>query len=411
MNIIEIAEKIKKNGGKLYLVGGALRDELLNKKEFDKDYCVTGISKQKFKELFPESKIIGKNFEVFLIDNTEFALARKEKKTGIGHKQFAIEAKENITIQEDLKRRDITINAMAKDVLTGEIIDPYGGIGDIKNKIIKATTKAFKEDPLRAYRVARIAAQTQFEVQEETIELMYTLKEEIKTLSKDRIYRELKKALESKKPSIFFEVLRKAKILEVHFKEIYNLIGSIQPIKYHPEGDSYNHTMIVVDKASTLTKDVKIIFSALVHDIGKGITPKQMYPHHYGHDEKGVMLVEQMGKRIGVPNTWIKCGKTAAKEHMKAGIFFKMTTNKKVQFIERVNKTLLVLEGLQTVVIADKCSSRNIKIEEIQFDKIGKQCIEIINGNYIKQIYNIKNPLEIKNKLHQERIKWIEQLE
>ncbi len=183
----------------------------------------------------------------------EFALARRETKTGIGHKEFEVDTKD-VTIEEDLARRDITINAIAKNVLTGEIIDPFNGRKDIKKGIIKATTNAFKEDPLRVYRVARIATKTKFKVEENTLKLMEELKPELNTLSKERVFVEFEKALKEDKPSIFFEVLKQAKVLDVHFKEIFDLIGALQPVEYHPEGDSYNHTMIVLDKAARVNK-------------------------------------------------------------------------------------------------------------------------------------------------------------
>lgn len=411
MDIIKIAETIKQNGGNLYLVGGAIRDEIIGKEVYDKDYCVTGISKEKFLELFPKAKILGKSFEVFEISHMQFALARKETKSGKGHKEFEIETGKKITIEEDLARRDITINAIAKDVLTGEIIDPFNGRKDIENKKIRKVSDAFSEDPLRVYRVARIAAQTEFEVEEETLKQMEGLKEELLTLSKERIFVELKKALETKKPSIFFNVLRKANVLDAHFKEIYDLIGSEQPKEYHPEGDSYNHTMIVVDKSTELTEDTAIRFACLVHDLGKGVTPKEMYPHHHGHDEKGVKLVENLCGKINVPNLWKAYGKVAAKEHMKGGIFYKMTPAKKVQFIERVAKTKLGLDGLQIVVIADKCSTRNMKEEDVSFAEIGKKCIQEINGDEIKRKYPNLEGEVFKEKLHEKRVSWMKREE
>ena len=267
--------------GRLYLVGGAVRDSLLNRPISDEDYCVVGIEKELFLKLFPKSHPRGKSFEVFDIEGKEFALARIEKKIGKGHKEFEIVVGKEITIEEDLKRRDITINSIAKDVLTGEIIDPYDGVEDIKNKTIKATSKAFKEDPLRVYRVARFASEFEFTVEKNTIAMMNKLKSELKTLSKERVFGEFRKALNTSKPSTFFNVLRDADILDVHFKEIYNLIGSLQPIKHHPEGDSYNHTMLALDNSVELTNDLIVRYSVLVHDLGKGLTPKEMYPHHY----------------------------------------------------------------------------------------------------------------------------------
>ncbi len=409
MNINEIAEKILKAGGKLYLVGGAIRDKIMGKEIYDRDYCITGIDKQEFKILFPEAIERGKSFEVFDIDGVEFALARTERKTGLGHKEFETTTSKDITIEEDLARRDITINAIAKEVLTGEIVDPFNGVKDIKGKTIRATTNAFSEDPLRVYRVARIAAKTEFKVEDRTLKLMESLKDELKTLSKERVFHEFEKALQTDKPSIFFNILRQANVLDVHFKEIYDLIGSIQPIEYHPEGDSYNHTMIVVDTSATLTKDTAIRFAALVHDLGKGVTPKSMYPHHYGHDEKGVEIVQNFGTRIGAPKKWISYGKVSAAEHMKGGIFYKMTPAKKVSFIERVAKSKLGLHGLQIVVIADKCSTRNTNIENINFQKIGEECITRINGDYIKEKYGIEEGERFAEKLHFERVNWMKE--
>lgn len=404
--IVEIAKKIQQANGKLYLVGGAIRDKLMGKESHDEDFCVVGLTGKEFLELFPNAKEQGKAFRVFCMENCEFALARKETKIGKGHKEFEIETSKQITIEQDLARRDITINSIAQDVLTKEIIDPFNGIEDIRNGIIRATTSAFAEDPLRVYRVARFAAKFEFEVEKETLKLMEKLKQELAELSKERVFVEFEKALKTNKPSIFFQVLRKANVLDVHFKEIADLIGALQPVEYHPEGDSYNHTMIVLDRMAEFTDDVILRFCALVHDIGKGVTPKRMYPHHYGHDEKGVAVVAEFGKRIFIPNSWIKCGKTAAKEHMKGGIFHKMSVPKKVSFIERVAKSKLGLHGLQLVVLADK-GNRVSEEEKIKFEEIGKECLEAINGEYIKEKYNIQEGKAFANRLHNERCKWM----
>lgn len=187
----------------------------------------------------------------------------------------------------------------------------------MQNKIIRATSNAFIEDPLRVYRVARFASKLQFQVEENTIEIMKNLKLELNFLSQERVFEEFRKALNTDKPSIFFEILKKAEVLDIHFKEIQKLIGAEQPEKYHPEGDSYNHTMLAVDMSAILTKDEKIRFSVLVHDLGKGLTPKEEYPHHIGHEERGIEQVEKFCKRLKMPNSWMKCGKTSAKEHMR----------------------------------------------------------------------------------------------
>lgn len=410
MQTDEIANKIKEKGGSLYLVGGAVRNKFLNLEIHDEDYCVCGLTEEEFIKLFPNAKPRGKAFKVFDLDGKEFALARKDVKKGLGHKDFEIQSNPNITIEEDLYRRDITINSIAENVLTKEIIDPFNGIKDIQNKIIRATSLSFKDDPLRVYRVARFASQLEFNVDVETIKLMKSMKSELSTLSKERVFEELKKALATDKPSIFFEVLRKADVLDAHFKEINDLIGVLQPEKYHPEGDAYNHTMLVLDYVSQNAKDLSIRFSALVHDLGKGLTPKKEYPHHYGHEDKGVALVGTLGNRIGAKNEWIKAGKVACREHMRGGIFYKMKPSTKVDFIERVSKTKLGIDGLQLIVNADKLSGGRIPQGNFNFADIGKKCLEEVNGDFIKQKYNIKEGIEFYKILRQERIEWIKQL-
>lgn len=412
MKIEEIATLIKQSGGNTYLVGGAVRDAILNKPIKDEDYCITGFTSEKFLQLFPNAKVRGKAFEVFDLEGKEFALARRETKIGKGHKEFVIETNEEITIEEDLKRRDITINSIAQDVLTKEIIDPFGGKEDLENKIIRATSSRFSEDPLRVYRVARIASSLNFIVSRKTLNMMNKLKDELLTLSKERVFAEFRKALETDKPSIFFKVLRDAEVLDVHFKEVYDLIGAIQPIKYHPEGDSYNHTMLALDNSAKLTKDVKVRFCTLVHDLGKGRTPKEMYPHHYNHEQRGQEPLRNLCKMLGTPNDWKKMGTTAVLEHMKGGIFPQMTIAKKVSFIEKIDKSSLGLKGLQIVVYSDRCrnadsSKEEVKDEKYDFYKIGNKMLKTIDGEYIKKKFNLKPGIEFGKKLHEERVKWL----
>ena len=408
-NIIEIAKKIAYNKGRLYLVGGAVRDKLNNIQYHDEDYCVTGLSYKKFEELFPNAHKRGKSFSVYDIDGKEFALARTEEKIGNGHTNFKIITNENITIEEDLKRRDITINSIAQDVLTNQIIDPFNGVEDFKNKIIRATSQSFKEDPLRVYRVARFASKFNFSVDSNTIRLMNSIKSELKYLSVERVFEEFRKAINTDYPHIFFEVLKQANLLDIHFIEIYKLIGAIQPEQYHPEGDSYNHTILALKMAASITKDEKIRFSALVHDLGKGITPPSEYPHHINHDVRGVKQVQNFGNRLKMPNSWIKCGIVAAREHMKGGIFYKMTPKKQVDFIERIDKTILGLEGLEIVVESDR-NCRGTKIEKIRFAELGKKVINNIKGTDIMKKYNLSPGIKLKEKIHEERVKYLKTL-
>lgn len=409
-NIIEIANKIKSNGGNVYLVGGAIRDKLLGIVNHDEDYCVTGLSFDEFRELFPEAYVRGKDFPVFSINNKEFAIARKERKIGIGHNSFDVEINKKITIEEDLERRDITINAIAKEVLADKIIDPFGGRSDLKNNIIRAVSSHFVEDPLRVYRVARFASQFDFKVEENTIKMMELLKNELSSLAVERVYQELSRALLTDKPSIFFDVLKEANVLDIHFKEIYDLIGAEQPPKYHPEGDSYNHTMIVLDKVADKTKTLsnerklELRFSALAHDLGKGTTPKEEYPHHINHEKRGVELVKNMGKRLKLPTRLIKCGITSCLEHMRGGVFDKMTFSKKVSFIECISNTILGLDGLQIIVDADNMSEDSSKN---QFVDLGYEVINCTDGNKVMRQYGITEGKKVADKMHELRVLYL----
>lgn len=409
-DIYEIANKIHSIGGNVYLVGGAIRDELLGIVNHDEDYCVTGISFDEFKDLFPEAYIRGKDFPVFSIDNKEFAIARKERKIGIGHNSFDIEIDKKITIEEDLERRDITINAIAKEVLTDKIIDPFGGREDLRRHMIRAVSSHFAEDPLRVYRVARFASQFDFNVEDNTIKMIKSLKNELSSLAVERVYNELSRALLTDKPSRFFDVLKEANALDIHFKEIYDLIGAEQPIKYHPEGDSYNHTMIVLDKVADKTKELnderklELRFSALVHDLGKGATPKEEYPHHINHEQRGARLVKDIGNRLKIPTRLIKCGVTSCLEHMRGGVFDKMTSSKKVSFIERVSNTILGLDGLQIIVDADNMLEDSNKN---QFADLGYEVINCTNGNKVMKQYGITEGKEVANKMHEIRVLYL----
>lgn len=412
IDIKEIANKIKESDGNLYLVGGAVRDELLGRKKHDEDYSVTGISFEEFQRLFPDAIVRGKDFPVFSIDGKEFAIARKERKIGIGHNNFDIEVDKKITIEEDLERRDITINAIAKEVLTGKVIDPFGGIKDLEHKTIRAVSNHFAEDPLRVYRVARFACQFGFEVECHTLEMMQNLRNELLSLSVERVYIELSKALITDKPSIFFNVLKEANVLDIHFKEIHDLIGAEQPTKYHPEGDSYNHTMIVLDKTAIATekldneRKLELRFSALVHDIGKGVTPKEEYPHHINHEKNGARLVKIIGERLKLPKRLIKCGEISCLEHMRGGVFDKMSIQKKVSFIEKINSTILGLDGLQIIVDADNnLNNKNIN----QFRDLGYEIINYVNGYEVMKKYGISEGVQVKNKMHEIRIQYLKE--
>lgn len=378
-NIFSIARTIALNGGRLYLVGGAVRDEIIGLIPTDFDFCVTGLSEEKFIHIFPMARKVGKFFPVFYIKKYEFALARTEKKVSKGHTGFEFDSSDKITIIEDLKRRDFTMNAIAKDVLTGVFIDPFGGTKDIAKKTIRHISESFLEDPLRVYRAARFAATFNYNIDSETLKLMEKLKPELNSLSKERVFNELYRALGTETPSIFFDILKITNTLDIHFKEIYNLIGVPQPFKYHPEGDVYNHTMIVLDRISKVTKDESIRYCGLVHDFCKVLTPKETLPKHIGHDNIGIKLVEDFSNNITAPKIWRKKAVTTVKYHMVAKRCYEMKPGTFVKFITKISHSPLKLEELELIVNCDNMT----KTENISFAKLGNKMLNEINGKFL----------------------------
>jgi len=290
---------------KIYLVGGAVRDALLGIKAYDHDWVVVGASPQQM--LDDGYQQVGKDFPVFLHPKTkeEYALARTERKAGSGYHGFEVFADPSVTLEEDLVRRDLTINAMAQDD-DGAIIDPYLGQQDLNDRVLRHVSSAFSEDPLRVLRVARFAAKLakyNFTLAEETKQLMtqMTASGELQDLTPERVWQEVTKALNTEKPSVFFEVLDSVGAIEVLFPELYALHGVTQPEKHHPEGDVWIHTMMVLDAAAKLSPGENVRFAALVHDLGKGITPKELWPKHHGHEAAGVPLVSQLANRYKLP--------------------------------------------------------------------------------------------------------------
>lgn len=295
MTIKELSDKINNLGGELFLVGGAVRDTVIGCESHDNDYVVVGLNEDIFINNF-EANRTGKQFPVFRLqiddEEIEVALARKEEKTGEGHNGFRMIFNETISIEEDLIRRDVTMNAMAISMKDNRLVDPFHGKEDIQDKIIRATSEHFLEDPLRVLRVARQAAKFNFSVSEDTLILMNKCKNELHTLPYSRIWGEMEKALMTKKPSIFFQVLKDANVLKDIFPEIANLIGKTQPVEFHPEGDAFNHSMLVLDAVSNLSTSLEARFCALFHDIGKSTTPEELLPKHHGHDFEGKKIID-----------------------------------------------------------------------------------------------------------------------
>lgn len=354
MKEIEFATTVANAGGRAFVVGGWVRDEIMGVPSHDKDLMVTGLSQEQFTTLFPDAIMTGKDFPVFRLEigeeEMEIALARKERKTAVGHNGFSMVADGSVTIEEDLSRRDTRMNAIAMDLLSGEVVDPFGGTEDIQNGVIRHVSDAFHEDALRVLRVARQAAKFGFSVADETIGMCRSCKEELRTISAERVREEMMKALETERPSVFFRTLVACDCLSVVFSEIDALRGKTQPVEHHPEGDAFEHTMEVVDRTASLTADVKVRFAALCHDIGKGVTPKEMLPKHHGHDAKGAEIVATFanGRFLAAHKD---AAKVASKFHMKARSA--MGAKPMLAMIEELSKSKLGVDGLRVVVAAD----------------------------------------------------------
>lgn len=357
MDIRTIAERIQAEGGRLYQVGGGVRDSRLGLAAKDQDYCVQGLTASMFAILFPEANLTGSAFPVFRLQVDaaigEFALARTETKMGQGHTEFVAHASPDVSIEADLSRRDLTINAIAVDVLTNRVIDPFGGQADIHSGILRAVSPAFAEDPLRAYRTARFAAQLGFSIEPATLRSVAALKRELHTLAAERVWAELQKALQSAYPSEFFRVLKAADILDVHFPEIAQLAGVLQPAKVHPEGDALEHTLLTVQAAARLTDSAIIRFAALVHDVGKGTTPRHLWPSHPGHEVRGVPLVNQLCARLKTPAAWTRSARFATEQHMKIRQLRRMPADKVVDLLVAANRTPIGVHGFAIVGMAD----------------------------------------------------------
>ena len=287
----------------IYLVGGAVRDKLLGLPIKDRDWVVVGATPEVMSTR--GYKMVGADFPVFLHPDTkeEYALARTERKSGRGYKGFTVYAGADVTLEQDLARRDLTINAMAEDG-NGRLIDPFHGADDLKRGILRHVAPAFAEDPLRVLRVARFAARFGFVVAVETMALMQTIVAagEMEVLVAERVWSELERALGEKQPVRFFEVLRECGALKRLMPELDALFGVPQPPEHHPEIDTGVHTFMVLAQAARLSSDSRVRFAALVHDLGKGSTPAAQWPKHYGHEQRGVALVRAICERFRVPN-------------------------------------------------------------------------------------------------------------
>jgi tRNA nucleotidyltransferase (CCA-adding enzyme) len=300
-----------------YIVGGAVRDALLGLPVNDHDWVVVGATPQ---EMITSGYLpVGKDFPVFLHPETreEYALARTERKTARGYHGFAFHAEPDVTLEQDLARRDLTVNAMAQDE-KGRLIDPYGGQADLKSRVLRHVTHAFREDPVRILRVARFAARfADFSLAPETLALMREMVQagEVDALVAERVWQELSRGLMEGKPSRMFEVLRECGALERLLPEVDRLWGVPQRAEYHPEVDTGVHLMMVLDMSARLSCPLPVRFACLTHDLGKGTTPAEILPKHIGHEERSAGLLRDVCDRLRIPTECRELADVVAREH------------------------------------------------------------------------------------------------
>lgn len=291
---------------KTYLVGGAVRDALLKLPVKDRDWVVVGATPEAM--LAQGFQQVGRDFPVFLHPHSreEYALARTERKSGNGYTGFVTWSAPDVTLEQDLQRRDLTINAIAQRE-NGELIDPFHGERDLQARLLRHVSDAFNEDPLRVLRVARFAARfahLNFRIADETQALMRQMAAsgELSHLTAERVWKETEKALTSRNPQVYFQTLRDCGALEVLFPELDRLFGIPAPAKWHPEIDTGVHTLMTLMMAASLSNEIDVRFATLFHDVGKALTPPEKWPSHHGHGAAGVPLVEALCQRLRVPN-------------------------------------------------------------------------------------------------------------
>ena len=407
---------------KVYLVGGAVRDQLLGLPVKDRDWIVVGADPATLLSLGYQQ--VGKDFPVFLNPKTkeEYALARTERKSSAGYTGFICDFSPTITLEQDLIRRDLTINAMAQSE-DGEIIDPYGGKQDLENRILRHISPAFSEDPLRVLRVARFAARYHslgFKIASETLSLMAELaqSEELQHLTAERVWLETEKALNEKNPEIYFETLHKTGALSVLFPEIDALYGVPNPVKHHPEVDSFIHTMLVLKQAVNLTENNPILnksavrFAAICHDLGKALTPQNILPHHYGHEQAGIKPTRTLCKRLKVPSYFQELAELTCEFHTHIHKAFELRAETVITLFNRFDvwrKPQRFQEFLQ-VCLADTRGRTGFENKDYpQIDYIN-QLLQAANEVDVQQVIaDGFEKQEIRNELTKRRILAVKQ--
>ena len=375
---------------KIYLVGGAVRDSLLELPVVDRDWVVVGATPEQF--LAQGYQQVGKDFPVFLNPQTheEYALARTERKSGHGYTGFTCYAAPDVTLEEDLLRRDLTINAIAQTT-EGELVDPYHGVQDLNARVLRHVSAAFGEDPLRVLRVARFAARFAhlgFTIAPETAALMRQMADsgELAALTAERVWKETEKALQSRSPQVYFQVLRDCHALGVLFPEIDALFGVPAPEKWHPEIDTGIHTLMTLAIAARLSPETDVRFAALCHDLGKGLTPKEYWPHHHGHGPAGVRLVEAMCQRLRVPNPLRDLAKLVAEYHDLIHTVNKLRPETLLKLFDAID-VWRKPQRLEQIILTSEADARG---------RTGFEEQPYPQGDYLREAYRIASDVSVK---------------
>ncbi len=374
---------------KTYLVGGAVRDELLGYPFTEKDWVVVGATAEEM--IATGFQQVGKDFPVFLHPDTkeEHALARTERKTAAGYKGFEVHASPEVTLEEDLIRRDLTINAIAKDS-NGTLTDPFNGVNDINNKVLRHVSAAFAEDPVRILRIARFMARYAhlgFSIAEDTQQLMNKMVAagEVDALVVERVWQEMQKALTEKTPTAFISTLRDCGALKRIMPELDCLWGVPQPEEHHPEIDTGIHTMLVLEQACKLSTDPQVRFAALVHDLGKGTTPKKEWPRHINHEARGADIVKKMCQRLRIPNEYRDLAERTARFHLhyhRALELKPATVVKTLQQLDAFRKS----ERFEKFLLASEADARG---------RPGYENRELQQGDYFRQALKVAIDIDI----------------
>jgi tRNA nucleotidyltransferase (CCA-adding enzyme) len=355
----------------VYLVGGAVRDALLGLPVKERDWVVVGSTRDELQRL--KYREVGRDFPVFLHPDSheEYALARLERKTSPGYRGFAVEFGPEVTLEEDLARRDLTINAIAQ-AGDGSLVDPHGGQRDLQARVLRHVSSAFIEDPVRVLRLARFAARFAplgFQVAAETMALMREMVErgEVETLVAERVWQETEKALRETAAAVFFRVLRECGALKVVYPEVDALFGVPQPEKWHPEIDTGVHTMMVLDQAVLLSGDTKVRFAALVHDLGKAATPHQEWPGHKGHEERSVALIESLCDRLKLPSDYRELSIIVARYHGNVHRAFELRPSTVLGILEKTDAFRRPDRFAQALLACEADSRGRLGLEKIPY--------------------------------------------